>query len=60
MEKFLSLGFASLMFSVALGISLLIDFFYDGSVNKLLISNSIILFLVGITYLFIGKRLNKE
>ncbi|WP_312754484.1 hypothetical protein [Rummeliibacillus suwonensis] len=60
MNKLVSLAIASLIFSIILGISLLIDFFNDRTSNKLLISFSIILFLVGITYLFLGIKINKK
>lgn len=56
MNKLVSLAIAALIFSVILGIALLIDFIHEGTFNRLLTTNSILLFIIGIIYLFLGKR----
>lgn len=56
MNKFVSIAIAALIFSIVLGISVIIDFAIDRTVNNLLIGYSIVLFLVGITYLLMRKR----
>ena len=56
MNKLVSLAIAALIFSVILGIALVIDFIHEGTFNRLLTTNSILLFIIGIIYLFLGKR----
>ena len=56
MNKFVSIAIAALILSIVLGISVIIDFAIDRTVNNLLIGYSIVLFLVGITYLLMRKR----
>lgn len=56
MNKFVSIAIAALIFSIVLGISVIIDFAIDRTVNNLLIGYSIVLFLVGITYPLMRKR----
>jgi hypothetical protein len=52
MNKLVSLAIAALIFSVILGIALVIDFIHEGTFNRLLTTNSILLFIIGIIYLF--------
>lgn len=56
MNKLVSLAIAALIFSVILGIALVIDFIHEGTFNRLLTTNSILLFIIGIIYLFLDKR----